>query len=157
MSLFFTKKIAEITFSDIKALVDEKIPESSILDYNEEMISVDKLGKLMITFANGSGGYIIIVISEETKDGKNTGRLDEIIGVTEADYSIQITYIALGQTQPQIIPQIKDSINHADEPDRVIIVIIIKESIKPIMWKNRSPICINDRIVYADNSLIKTF
>ena len=31
MSSFFTKEIAQINFSDIKTLVDEKIPESSIL------------------------------------------------------------------------------------------------------------------------------
>jgi len=36
-----------------------------------------------------------------------------------------------------------------------MVVIKFKESLKAIMWKNRWPIRINDRIVYADNSLRK--
>ncbi len=110
MSSFFTKEIAQINFSDIKTLVDEKIPESSILDYKMEMITKDKLGKLITALANGSGGYIIIGISEEKKDGKNTGRPDQIIGVPQADYTNLITSIALGQTQPQITPLINDNV-----------------------------------------------
>lgn len=66
MSSFFTKKVTEITFSDIRALVDEKIPESSVLDYKEEMISADKLGKLMTAFANGSGGSLPLSIMNLT-------------------------------------------------------------------------------------------
>ncbi len=154
MSSFFTKEIAQINFSDIKTLVDEKIPESSILDYKMEMITKDKLGKLITALANGSGGYIIIGISEEKKDGKNTGRPDQIIGVPQADYTNLITSIALGQTQPQIAPLINDNIIHPNFPDKFIVVIRIKESLRPIMWKNRWPIRINDQIVYADNSLM---
>lgn len=107
MSSFFTKKVTEMTFSDIRALVNGKVPESSILDYKEEMISANKLGKLMTAFANGSGGYIIIGISEEIKDGKKTGKPDNIIGVVKADYSNLITNIALGQLNLKLFLKLK--------------------------------------------------
>ncbi|MHA1252141.1 MAG: AlbA family DNA-binding domain-containing protein [Candidatus Helarchaeota archaeon] len=155
MSSFFMKDIEDLNFSDIKDLVDRKIPESSVLDYKEIIINSDKIGKYIAAFANGSGGYIIIGISEEKKNGKNTGKPGKIIGVEKRDYTNLITNISIGQTHPSVIPQINDKIIIPNNPNKIIVIIKIKESLRPIMWKNRWPIRINDQVVYADNSLMK--
>lgn len=156
ISSFFTKEIDKITYSDIETLVDGEIAESSVLDYKSKMISKDKLGRIMVAFANGSGGYVVMGIEEKkNKDGKNTGKPDQIVGVKPADYTNLITNIAMGQTHPQIVPQINHNISLPKDPNRLIVVIKIRESLKPIMWKNKWPIRINDQTVYADNSLMK--
>ena len=160
MSSFFTKNIADINFSDIKNLVDDKIPESSILDYKREMISNEKLAKLMISFANGIGGFIIIGISEEIDGNNKTGLPKEIIGVNKEDFSTKITNIALSYSQPTIIPLI-ETIEIPNVSEKIILLIKISESFRPIMFfsKNHSSsnkwfIRINDRISTADYNIM---
>ena len=156
------KKIVEIKFSDIENLVINKIPESSILDYKSEMIKNEKLAKLMISFANGSGGIIVIGVSELKINGKNTGQPDKILGIDRGQYKIKIADIASSYSQPKIHPEINDEIAIPNDPTKVIVVIRIKESLKPIMfysanhsWSNKWFIRINDQIVTADNSLVE--
>ena len=155
MLSFFTKPIDKITFTDIQDLVNQKIPESSVLDYKAKMIGSDTIGKLMAAFANGSGGTIMLGVNEEKEDNKNTGKPDQIIGVKKYDYVNQITSIALSQTQPAITPRINNTITLPTNPSKYVVIIKIEPSLKPIMWNNTWPVRVNDQTVLADNALMQ--
>jgi len=153
-STFFGKKLSDIDFSRIQSLKDNKIPESYDLDYKENYPTNQKLAKLMIAFANSSGGYIIIGMKEERHQGHNTGVPDKIVGIDKGDHPTKITNIALSHSQPKIFPKIC-IIEHPDNSNKVIVIIKINESIEPIMYfsKNDSDtnkwfIRINDKIEY---------
>ena len=160
-STIFEKKLNDIDFSDIQTLKDYKISESYNLDYKENYPTNQKLAKLMIAFANSSGGFIIIGIKEERHQDHNIGIPKEIVGIEKGDHITKITNIALSHSQPKIFPKI-GIIEHSDNSNRVIVIIKINESFEPIMYfsKNDSDtnkwfIRINDKIEPADYSLLK--
>ena len=63
------KNISDITYADIKFLLDYKIDENDVLDYKEEMIDDQKLVKHVCAFANTRGGHIIFGVKESGKGG----------------------------------------------------------------------------------------
>ncbi|KKM80584.1 hypothetical protein LCGC14_1338390 [marine sediment metagenome] len=162
MSLFPNIKFEEINYSHIEYLVDNKIPESPILDYKQDMLESVKLAKLITAFANSTGGFIIIGVSEERINGKKTGKPDKVLGVPQEDYVTRITDIAMSHSQPRIVPRIRDNIKLPGDVNRVIVIIEVQESLRPIMfysknhrWSNKWFLRINDKIAPADNSLMK--
>ncbi len=159
------KLLKDINIHDIQSLVDNQIPESYDIDYKQDYPDNKKLAKLMIAFANASGGYIILGIKEkrvtDPNSGreKNTGLPEKIIGISKGDHSIKITQIILAHTQPKIIPLI-----HFFElsQDKDIVIIKISEAVEPIMYyhandkdSNKFFIRINDKIEPADQPLLK--
>jgi hypothetical protein len=62
------KTIQNISFDDIRNLVEAKIPEGDIIDYKSELPR-DKIHKLIASFANSHGGWIILGV--ETEKGTN--------------------------------------------------------------------------------------
>ncbi len=160
MSIFI-KPLAEINFSDINYLIQNKIKESYDLDYKSDYPDNKKLAKLMISFANATGGYIIIGVQEEKVNNQNTGIPKKLIGVEKGEHSIKITQIALSYTQPKIIPKI-NVINHEELNHKDIVVIRVDEAIEPIMYYNANNsdsnkffIRINDKNEPADQALLK--
>ena len=63
------KNIFDITYADIKFLLDNKIDESDVLDYKEEMITDKDLVKHVCAFANTRGGHIIFGVKESGDGG----------------------------------------------------------------------------------------
>ncbi|WP_168164454.1 helix-turn-helix domain-containing protein [Pirellula sp. SH-Sr6A] len=105
------KSFNEITGSDIQRLVDERVPESRILDYKEciNFKSIDEkleFLKDLSSLANSIGGYLIYGVSEErSKEGKPTGLPKETVGVnvSEADSIIQqLESIARDGIEPRL-------------------------------------------------------
>lgn len=76
--IFRGKNISEYTDSDIQSLIDNKVPESKILDYKREL-KFDEKSKVefiydVSSFYNTEGGFIIIGLEEEKDEtGINTG------------------------------------------------------------------------------------
>jgi len=159
----FSKEIENMDINDIQWLKENEIPESSYLDYKEQMINNKKLAKLMIAFANSSGGFVFIGIKEKRNErNKKTGLPEEILGINAEEFSTKITDIARSYSQPIIIPNIKPiPINSQEE--KVVLAIKIKESLEPIMfysgrghkWNNKWFVRINDKIMAADYNLMK--
>lgn len=159
------KLLKKINIQDIQSLVDNQIPESYDIDYKQDYPDNKKLAKLMIAFANASGGYIILGIKEKrvtdpnSGKEKNTGIPEKIIGINKGDHSIKITQIILAHSQPKIIPRV-----HFFElsQDKDIVIIKISEAVEPIMYyhandrdSNKFFIRINDKIEPADQPLLK--
>ncbi len=159
---FFEKKIENLEYIDIYNLACiNKIPESYNLDYKVNYPKNEKLAKLMLSFANASGGYIIIGIEELRVNNKNTGLPDKIIGIDKADHTTKITNITISHSQPKIVPSVK-TVELGSNPDKVVVVIKIEESIEPIMYyskndsdSNKFFIRINDKKQPADYSILK--
>ncbi len=134
---FFEKKIENLEYVDINNLVCiNKIPESYNLDYKVDYPKNEKLAKLMLSFANASGGYIIIGIEEVRVNNKNTGVPDKIFGVDKADHTTKITNIAISHSQPKIVPSVK-TIELDSDPDKLVVIIKIEESMEPIMYSSK--------------------
>lgn len=60
----FNKPLDEINFEDIKKLKKNKIPESSVIEYKQDVIDDAKLIKEICGFANAQGGYLIFGIKQ---------------------------------------------------------------------------------------------
>lgn len=159
---FFEKKVDNVRYEDIYNLVcTNKIPESYNLDYKSEYPKNEKLAKLMCSFANASGGYIIIGIEEVRVNNKNTGVPDKIIGIDKADHTTKVTNIAISHSQPKIIPYVK-TIEIDTNPNKVVVIIKMDESIEPIMYyskndsdSNKFFIRINDKKEVMDQPTLK--
>lgn len=156
-SLFFKTKFEDIKYSVIKSLIKNKIPESYDLDYKVVYPDNNKLGKLMTAFANASGGYIIIGISEE----EDTNKPAEIVGIEKEEHSTKITQIALSYSQPKIVPYVR-TLELDSNLEKVVVVIKIEESIEPIMYyskndrdSNKFYIRINDKVEPMDQPTLK--
>jgi len=60
--MIFKKHPIDINYEDIESLKNNKIEESEILDYKEELIGENNLLKEITAFANSRGGYIVFGI-----------------------------------------------------------------------------------------------
>lgn len=159
------KLLRNIKIQDIQSLVDNQIPESYDIDYKQDYPNNKKLAKLIIAFANASGGYIILGIKEKritdpnSGKEKKTGIPEKIIGINKGDHSIKITQIILAHSQPKIIPQVHF---FGFSQDKDLVIIKINEAVEPIMYyhsndkdSNKFFIRINDKIEPADQPLLK--
>ncbi|MFW6110699.1 MAG: helix-turn-helix domain-containing protein [Thermoproteota archaeon] len=65
--MVFIKRLKDLKFQDIERLETDKICESQILDYKEQMISDNKLIKHISAFANTEGGIPKEIIGIDKK------------------------------------------------------------------------------------------
>ena len=56
--MIFNKHLSDINYVDIESLKTNKIEESEILDYKEELIDENNLLKEIAAFANSRGGFL---------------------------------------------------------------------------------------------------
>ncbi len=126
----FRKDIKKIDYNDIVILVQNQTPESEQLEYKSDLPSKWVLAKLMVGFANASGGYIIVGISEE-KGRLNirgvSGKYDYItsLSYTQVFYKAQIDY------DVQII-------SVPEKPQNVVVIIKIEKSSNPIQFFDKN-------------------
>ena len=127
--MVFLKPLQELEFADIEQLKINKICESQIVDYKEQLLGDNKLLKQVSAFANTQGGFLIFGLKETGKGGYPK----EILGIDKSQVNKErIEQIILGNIQPRLNVKIQP-IEHQD-PSKAIIVIQIPNSyLKPHM------------------------
>jgi hypothetical protein len=118
------------SFSDIKRLYVQRIDESDILDYKEQILDDLKIVKHVSSFANAKGGTVIFGIEAE-RDG---GPPKSIQGIPEAEIKQERTeQIILGNIYPRLAVSIR-KIPHEESAGNPFLVIDIPNSyLKPHM------------------------
>jgi hypothetical protein len=83
-----TQRIDELTYAVIERLVEQKVPESRVLDYKRQLPggTADEVKELLAdvtSFANASGGHLVFGVTTVKENGKNTAIPEAIVGVGE--------------------------------------------------------------------------
>ena len=121
------KNISDITYADIKFLLDNKIDESDVLDYKEKMIDDQKLVKHVCAFANTRGGHIIFGV-KESGDG---GYPVEITGLDASKVNKErLEQIILSNAIPRLDVKIK-SLSIPDTEKSLLLIQIPDSHQKP--------------------------
>ena len=127
--MVFQKPLIDLKFVDIEQLRSNKICESDILDYKEQLLKDEDLLKHVSSFANTQGGYLIFGVKETGKGGYP----EEILGIDRSQVNKErMEQVILSNIQPRLGVKIQP-IDHQD-PSKVFIVIQIPNSyLKPHM------------------------
>jgi len=121
-----TKNIDVLEYDDIKSLLDNKIPESDVLDYKEYMVSDDELIKHVTAFANSNGGHIIFGIKESGKGGYPIA----VNGIeSEKINKERIEQIILSNIFPRV--QIKQKIIVTENENQFLVIQIPNSAYRP--------------------------
>lgn len=127
------KNISDISFNDIEFLLKNKIDESDILDYKEEMVRDQDLIKHVCAFANTRGGHIIFGIKESGKGGHPV----KINGLDTSDLNKErLEQVILSNIIPRLDIKIK-SINMSNS-EKTILVVQIPDSYQKPHQSNHS-------------------
>ena len=118
----FAKPLSEIEYNDVGKLCKERIPEGIAIDYKKDFPK--DLAKVMASFANTMGGYILIGVEEEQD---HTPKLP-IKGVPASKQNTErINQTGLYGVYPPILPGVKEC--PFDSGKKAIIVIQVNESL----------------------------
>ena len=151
----FNKNLQDITYEDIKNLIDNKVHEGWTLEYKQQFPKSKKIAKSISSFANSNGGYYIIGI-KESDDNKNLP--NEIWGMSYKEFSNPYERID-NAVKEYISPIPYYEIEVIDIPNtaRYVAVVMIPEGNNPPYLHNGSiyqrvgevtnPIPIKDRYI----------
>jgi hypothetical protein len=127
----FNKPLDELDFKDIKELKENKIPESSFVDYKKEMIEDKKLVKQICGFANANGGYLIFGVEESDDEPPIPKNLP---GLTLKDFNMQrIEQIINTNIEPRLPVEISPPIYKSGKKKCFIVIRVPEGPDKPYM------------------------
>ncbi len=124
--MMFGKPLDRLKFGDVKAFLDQEIPESIKLDYKEQITR--DLPETACAFANTAGGYIIVGVGEgESEDLPDP---DNVPGLNphKKPRSSVINRIT-SSTRPTLVPEVSSPIEVGDGSGRVVLVVYVGESL----------------------------
>ena len=104
--MIFKKTPVDINYADIESLKTNRIEESEILDYKEEIINENNLLKEITAFTNSRGGYIIFGVKESGRGGYPT----DIEGIDDDLNLERLEQIILSNIYPRIGLQFSQTI-----------------------------------------------
>jgi hypothetical protein len=142
------KKIFEnISKEDIERLVAEERQEDRTLDYKQELPDFnDKKQKqkflaLVSSFANTIGGDIVYGILESQEDGRNSGKIEKIIGVADKNIDqtiLQIKDLVNDLIEPRIVPQVLIKGVEGFESGPVLLIRVTRSATNPhAVWMDK--------------------
>jgi hypothetical protein len=127
--MVFAKPLSEVTFGDVKTLMQNKIPESDVLDYKSQLVDDDQLLKHVCAFANSRGGFIAFGVEETGKGGLPRN----IPGVNSIDINKErMEQIILSNISPRVQTKIA-AVEHEAKGKSVLIVQVPDSALKPHM------------------------
>ena len=135
MANIFNKKFEDISFRDIDDLVQNKVPESQVLDYK---LSFEKreTTKLICALANTYGGFIIYGI--KTDSGTNLPELIEGISDNKLDDTIDsICFDAI--TEP-VTAYLCRYIENDDKSKRLFLIRVFESDMTPHAVDNNTTV-----------------
>jgi hypothetical protein len=118
--MLFDKLPSDVTYDDIQELKYEKIDESLILDYKQEL-NDNSIIKQVTAFSNTNGGYLVYGIAETGKGGHP----DSINGIDKDTNTERLEQIILSNIVPRISVQMKKI--PIPDTDRIILLVRIPE------------------------------
>ncbi len=125
--MVFKKDISDLTFSDIESLQTDKIAESHMLDYKQELIDDKDLLRHVAAFANTGGGYIVFGVKESGMGGHP----ESIPGIdASAINKERMEQIILGNILPRIHVRM-NTIEHREGGKQVLVMQIPDSQYKP--------------------------
>ncbi len=123
--MIFNKYPSDINYTDIESLKVNKIEESEILDYKEELINENSLLKEITAFANTRGGYLVFGVTETEKGGypKDIKGLEN-----NSDLNLErLEQIILSNIYPRIGIQFSQKIPISNTTNKVVLIIKVQE------------------------------
>ncbi|WP_292464306.1 ATP-binding protein [Methanolobus sp.] len=118
--MLFDKLLSDVTYNDIQELSYEKIDESMLLDYKQELNDTGII-KQVTAFSNTKGGYLVYGIAETGKGGHP----EYIIGIEMDTNTERLEQIILSNIVPRVSVQMKKI--PIPDTDRIILVVQIPE------------------------------
>ncbi len=126
------KQPSQITLSDLQSFCDQKVAESTWLDYKQAYSQKDnkQVAKIVSAMANTNGGWVFFGI-EETADSNGRGIPASIRGVPKSEMlAMRIKQICLNSIHPPIIPDIA-TISLEDDALEIVIVRVFESEVAP--------------------------
>lgn len=119
----FLLPLSEITLEDIKDFCENKLPESTRIDYKKDLNKdEDKILRTITAMANTDGGIIIIGIEEEKEKGGRRSFPGNITGIDTKNPKRVITSWCHAFLQPVYCPEILEI--PLNESDRVVVLYV---------------------------------
>jgi len=121
----FSKSVTSITTDDLQNLLGEEAVENVRLEFKREIPSKNETLKKLSSFANTFGGYLVIGIEE---DGKN-GIISSIPGVdTESGFKQKIISWCFGGISAPLNVEVSEPIPSPQDVNKFCYVIYVGES-----------------------------
>lgn len=120
----FDKPLDELNYADVRAFLDQEVPEGPSLDYKRELTG--GLPDTACAFANTAGGYILLGVGEGKEDLPDP---DNIPGLDpgKKPRSAAVSRIT-SRTRPTVVPEVSGPIELDDGSGKVVLVVHVRES-----------------------------
>ena len=141
-NLLFGKSIDQWTEAEVKRLLDEQVPESQIVEYKQGFNK--NIPKCVASFANSLGGWLFVGISEESKEDRNSRKVDipkEIVGIEDPNPCLTITNTIRDTVSP--VPIFHPRETKTVEGEKKVLIVYVPGD------QNTPFITLRDGVVYS--------